>query len=40
MILALTGAGISKASGVSTFEDQPGIRDSLSRTFAIQHKEQ
>lgn len=38
MILALTGAGISKASGIPTFEDQPGIRDSLSRSFANCHQ--
>lgn len=40
MILAFTGAGISKASGIATFEDQPGIRDNLSRTFATHHKAQ
>jgi len=34
MILALTGAGISCASGIPTFEERPGIRDTLSRDFA------
>lgn len=34
MILAFTGAGISKSSGIPTFEEQPGIRDFLTRSFA------
>lgn len=37
MILAFTGAGISQASGVPTFAKQPGIRDCLTRSYAIQH---
>ena len=37
MILAFTGAGISQASGVPTFAEQPGIRDCLTRSYAIQH---
>lgn len=31
------GAGISQASGVPTFAEQPGIRDCLTRSYAIQH---
>ena len=34
MILALTGAGISKASGIPTFEEQGNLRDLLSRDYA------
>lgn len=34
MILAFTGAGISRASGIPTFGEQPGLRDKLSRSFA------
>lgn len=34
MILALTGAGISAASGIPTFQEQPGIRRRLTRSFA------
>lgn len=30
-IIALTGSGISKASGIPTFEDRPGLRWKLSR---------
>lgn len=37
MILALTGAGISKPSGIPTFADQPGLRDCLTRRFAIRN---
>lgn len=29
MIIAFTGAGISKSSGIPTFQDQPGIKDKL-----------
>jgi NAD-dependent deacetylase len=32
-IVALTGAGISKASGIPTFEEIPGIRDYLTRDY-------
>ncbi|MDE8338860.1 transcriptional regulator [Erysipelothrix rhusiopathiae] len=39
MILAFTGAGISKASGISTFMEQPEVRDRLHRSFATQHPE-
>ena len=31
MIIALTGAGISAASGIPTFQAQPGIRRKLTR---------
>lgn len=39
MILAFTGAGISKASGIPTFEERAGeaIRDKLTRSFAKAH---
>lgn len=40
MILAFTGAGISKASGIPTFTDQGDLRLKLSRSYAIQHKEE
>lgn len=41
MILAFTGAGISKASGIPTFEDMESvnIRDKLERNYAINHPE-
>ncbi|NLY76382.1 MAG: hypothetical protein GX075_13965 [Firmicutes bacterium] len=32
-IVAFTGAGISKASGIPTFEEMPGIRDYLTRDY-------
>lgn len=32
-IVAFTGAGISKASGIPTFEELPGIRDYLTRDY-------
>jgi NAD-dependent deacetylase len=32
-IVALTGAGVSKGSGIPTFEDMPGIRDYLTREY-------
>lgn len=37
MLIAFTGAGISAASGIPTFQDIPGIRDKLSRSFAKSH---
>lgn len=37
MIIAFTGAGISKESGIPTFEEQPGIRDTLTRDYANEH---
>lgn len=38
MILAFTGAGISKASGIPTFEDQGDLRTKLSRYFSYTNK--
>lgn len=40
MILAFTGAGISAASGISTFQQQPDIREKLTRDFANEHPEE
>ncbi len=37
MIIAFTGAGISKASGISTFMENPDVRDQLHRSFATKH---
>ncbi len=37
MIVAFTGAGISKESGIDTFQDRPGIREKLTRDFAQHH---
>lgn len=34
MILAFTGAGISKDSGITTFMETPFLRDRLTRSFA------
>lgn len=39
MIIAFTGAGISKESGIDTFQDRPGIRDYLVRSFAKRNPE-
>ena len=39
-IIAFTGAGISKDSGIPTFEEQPGIREKLTRDFAYQNPEE
>lgn len=39
MILALTGAGISKTAGIPTFAEQSGLRDHLERGFATWHPE-
>lgn len=36
-IIAFTGAGISKDSGLPTFDEQPGIREKLTRDYANQH---
>lgn len=35
MIIAFTGAGISKESGIDTFQDKPWIRERLTRSFAM-----
>lgn len=39
MIIAFTGAGVSKESGIDTFQDRPGIRDYLTREFAQENPE-
>lgn len=39
MIIAFTGAGISKESGIDTFQDRPGIREKLTREYATRHPE-
>ncbi|CAM3700793.1 Sir2 family NAD-dependent protein deacetylase [Erysipelothrix urinaevulpis] len=39
MILAFTGAGISKESGISTFMERPDVRDRLHRQFALEYPE-
>lgn len=36
-VLFFTGAGISAASGIPTFQTQEGIRDKLTRDFANEH---
>lgn len=40
MIIAFTGAGISKASGIPTFEDQGDMRNKLDRTYYHMHKDE
>ena len=37
MIIAFTGAGISKASGIPTFDEQGDLRTKLDRDFARRH---
>lgn len=37
MIIAFTGAGISKESGIDTFQDRPDIREKLSRSYAREY---
>ena len=39
-IIFFTGAGISVESGIPTFQEQPGIRDKLSRDFANTYPEE
>lgn len=39
-ILFFTGAGISAESGIPTFQDLPGIRSKLTRSFAGSHPEE
>ena len=38
-VIFFTGAGISVESGIPTFQEQPGIRDKLSRDYANKHPE-
>ena len=40
MVIAFTGAGISKPSGIPTFEDQGDMRYKLDRGFATEHPEE
>lgn len=40
MIIAFTGAGISKASGISTFDEMGSLREKLERNFATHHKDE
>ena len=39
-VIFFTGAGISVDSGIPTFQEQPGIREKLSRDFANEHPEE
>lgn len=39
-LIFFTGAGISVESGIPTFQEQPGIRDKLTRDFANEHSEE
>lgn len=39
MIIAFTGAGISKDSGISTFMERSDVRDRLTRNFAVNYPE-
>lgn len=39
-LIFFTGAGISVDSGIPTFQEQPGIRDKLTRMFADDHPEE
>lgn len=39
-LIFFTGAGISVESGIPTFQEQPGIRDKLERSFANEHPEE
>lgn len=39
-LIFFTGAGISVESGIPTFQEQPGIRDKLTRDFANEHPEE
>ncbi len=40
MILAFTGAGISKQSNIPTFMDRPDVREKLFRDYAERHHEE
>jgi NAD-dependent deacetylase len=39
-IIFFTGAGISQESGIPTFDEQTGIRDKLTRDFALYHTDE
>lgn len=39
-LIFFTGAGISVESGIPTFQEQPGIRDKLTRDFANENPEE
>lgn len=39
-VLFFTGAGISAESGIPTFGEQEGLRDKLTRSFALTYKEE
>lgn len=39
-LIFFTGAGISVESGIPTFQEQPGIRDRLTRDFANENPEE
>ena len=39
-VIFFTGAGISVDSGIPTFQDQPSIRDKLTRDFANENPEE
>ena len=39
-VIFFTGAGISVDSGIPTFQEQPGIRDRLTRDFANKYPEE
>lgn len=39
-VIFFTGAGISVDSGIPTFQEQPGIRDKLTRDFANEYPEE
>lgn len=39
-VIFFTGAGISAASGITTFQNQPGIREKLDRDFANEYPEE
>lgn len=40
MIIAFTGAGISRASGIPTFDEQGDLRTKLDRCFATYHRKE
>lgn len=39
-LIFFTGAGISVASGIPTFDDQPDLRSKLDRNFALAHPDE